>query len=194
MAESEKDVKEAILNAAANVFAKYGYIKTTMNDIAATVKKGKSSLYHYFPGKEQVFQAVLDKEFGAIKSEVEEAISKENTPQKKLSVFISTRMYALHNRANFYSALKDEFMEHFTFIEKFRETYDQIEQNTIKNLLVQGINEGTFGIKDVDTTAFGIFFAMKGIEYSWIVAIDAAQKEKILSNMLEILFYGINKR
>ena len=43
-------IKEEILESAKKVFAKYGYKKTSVNDIAKAAGKAKSSLYHYFDG------------------------------------------------------------------------------------------------------------------------------------------------
>ena len=40
--------RESILKIAREIFSKYGYKKTTLDDIANAVRKGKSSLYYYF--------------------------------------------------------------------------------------------------------------------------------------------------
>jgi len=55
MAEKISDydeMREHIISAAREIFARYGYRKTTMDDIAASIRRAKSSIYHYFPGKE----------------------------------------------------------------------------------------------------------------------------------------------
>jgi len=44
--------RENILKIAREIFSKYGYKKTTLDDIANAVRKGKSSLYYYFKSKE----------------------------------------------------------------------------------------------------------------------------------------------
>ena len=54
--------RESILKIAREIFSKYGYKKTTLDDIANAVRKGKSSLYYYFESKEDLFQAVIMKE------------------------------------------------------------------------------------------------------------------------------------
>ena len=50
--------KQQIIEAAGVIFERYGFKKTTMDDIAYAAGKGKSSLYYYFKNKEQVFEAV----------------------------------------------------------------------------------------------------------------------------------------
>ena len=57
---SKKDtVREEILTVAQDIFSRYGYKKTTLDDIAQAIRKGKSSLYYYFSSKEDLFQAVI---------------------------------------------------------------------------------------------------------------------------------------
>ena len=56
----KKDLnRENILKIARDIFSKYGFKKTTLDDIANAVRKGKSSLYYYFESKEDLFQAVI---------------------------------------------------------------------------------------------------------------------------------------
>lgn len=51
---------EAILRAAAQVFAARGYAATTTNHIAARAGVSIGSLYEYFPGKDAILVALLD--------------------------------------------------------------------------------------------------------------------------------------
>ena len=54
--------KTQLIEAAGVTFSRFGYRKTTMDDIAFAAGKGKSSLYYYFKNKEEVFEAVVEKE------------------------------------------------------------------------------------------------------------------------------------
>ncbi len=56
------DKKEEILDAATSCFARYGYDKTTMDDIGKLVGMNKVSLYYYFNGKEILFKTALARE------------------------------------------------------------------------------------------------------------------------------------
>ena len=65
---NKKDAnRDAILEIAQEIFSKFGYKKTTLDDIANAVRKGKSSLYYYFSSKEDLFQAVIMKEVDILK-------------------------------------------------------------------------------------------------------------------------------
>jgi AcrR family transcriptional regulator len=49
---SEIDVKNSIVESATKYFSKYGFHKTTMDEIAKNIHKAKGVLYYYFKSKE----------------------------------------------------------------------------------------------------------------------------------------------
>jgi AcrR family transcriptional regulator len=53
------DRKSQILAAAGKCFAKFGYEKTTLDDIGSMVGINKVSLYHYFKSKEAIFAELI---------------------------------------------------------------------------------------------------------------------------------------
>ena len=55
----KSDIKSGILDAAKHEFAKKGFLKASMRDIAARVGVGVGNLYNYFPSKDSLFVAVL---------------------------------------------------------------------------------------------------------------------------------------
>lgn len=190
----EVDRKEIIIEAAQNIFARFGFRKTTMDEIAKACHKAKSSIYHYFKSKEEIFREIVEKESRILKEEIRKAINQEDTPQKKLRAYVITRMYALQKLANFYSALKDEYLKYYGFIEKVREKYDREEMEIIKEILRDGNEKGVFNIKELKVTTFAIIVALKGLEYSWLQETDVSKIEKDIDSLLEVLFNGIVRR
>ncbi len=55
--------QQQILNAAAAVIIRLGYDKTTMNDIADEAGVSRGTVYLYFKGKEELFEALLYREY-----------------------------------------------------------------------------------------------------------------------------------
>ena len=190
----KKDKKITIIKAAQELFARFGFVKTTVDEIARAARMGKATLYHYFRSKEDVFKEVIEKESRILNEKVKEAIDKEETPQKKLRAFVLTRMMYLNELANIYSALKDEFLNHYAFIEKTREKDFYHEIKTVKNILNEGIEKNIFAIQDVELTSFAIISALKGLEYPWSIKVSLPDIEKNVDILLEILFQGILKR
>jgi len=68
--EAEK-IKESIKRAAQDLFRKFGYHKTSVNEIAKRAKIAKATIYKYFESKEDVLHALL---MEYIKTSVDELI------------------------------------------------------------------------------------------------------------------------
>ena len=74
--EADK-IKETIKRAAQELFRKFGYHKTSVNEIAKKAKIAKATIYKYFDSKEAVLHVLL---MDYIKSSVDELII-SNTPE-----------------------------------------------------------------------------------------------------------------
>lgn len=190
----EIEIREIITNAAREVFSRYGFRKTTMSDIAAAARKAKSSLYHYFKSKEDLFGSVLEKEASILKNEVMRSIEKEKTAQDKLIAYFVARMRGFKKLINIYTAFKDEYLENYGFIQRLRKSYDQYEITMIQSILSEGVNSGDFTISNLRMTAAAILTALKGMEYHWAIEEDVAAIEKDIRSLANVLFYGIVKR
>ena len=192
--EEIKDARETIINAARSLFARYGFKKTTMDEIAQAAYKSKSSLYHYFKSKEEVFQEVADTEFKILEKEISLALSKVDDPREKIKSYIKTRMEALNRLANFYSAFRDEYLEQYIFVKDFRFQIDQYEIEMFKNILRQGVDQGVFLVPDLDLYSFAIVTAMKGLEYHMAIEKDLNKLRDTIDSLMQVLFYGILKK
>ncbi len=192
---NKKDVnREHILKIAQDIFSRYGYKKTTLDDIANAVRKGKSSLYYYFESKEDLFQAVILKEVDVLKWELEKVVMRNTDPVEKLRDYILTKLTTFRGLANFYHALENDVTA-IEFIENIKHKYDQEEIRMIKRILIEGVRKGTFDVRDFTLAAIGITTAIKGLEMP-LTAGDygTINLEKGVDNILKILCYGIMKR
>lgn len=59
--ERGKATADRILDAAETLFAEHGFAGTAVRDIAARVSLNPASLYNHFPGKQDLYAAVLDR-------------------------------------------------------------------------------------------------------------------------------------
>jgi AcrR family transcriptional regulator len=192
--DTRNAVREIIIDTAGSIFARFGFKKTIMDEIARAVHKAKSSIYHYFQSKEEIFQAIVTKEGAMLKREIKNAIASEDNPQKKLRAYVITRMHILRRLANLYSALKDEYLQHYGFIEKIRKEYDRTETALVKEILRDGVEKGMFMVKNLDLTANAIIVALKAFEYPWTKEENISKIEQDIDVLLGVLFYGLVKR
>ena len=192
----QKDViRNSIVDAAGVVFSKYGYKKTTMDDIAMALGKGKSSIYYYFRNKEEIFEAVLEKEVILLKSKLQNAVSRKKHYKGKLKAYILTRMQGIESMLNFYSAVKNEYLAQFEFLERIRNRYDQEEIANIQGILEAGIEKGDFSIEDPFLASVAIVTSMKGFEIPlYIKGKKGKDLEQRVDKLLKMLFNGILKK
>ena len=189
-----EEKKTIITKVARQIFSKYGFLKTTVDDIAKAARIGKASIYHYFKSKEELYVNVVEKEHQLLIKEIEDAICKETNPKKKINVYIINRMKYLNELANVYSALKDEYLEHYAFTERIREKHFNKEMEILQSILKEGVERDIFEIEDIGLTTFAIITALKGLEYPWMINAPMPNMEENLEKLLEILFNGIIKR
>ena len=187
-------IRERIIGIATNIFSKFGFKKTTVDDIARALGKGKSSIYYYFKSKEDIFKAVIDKEADDLRKEIEEEVSHaEINPKDKLRNYVLLRMRFLKNFVNFNEALRNDYLKNLSFIEEIREKYDNEEHRTIENILQEGVDKKFFSLKERELTAMAIVTAMKGLEVPLFIRIDypIEDLEQRIDGLLDVLFYGI---
>lgn len=186
--------RESILKIAQEIFSKYGYRKTTLDDIANAVRKGKSSLYYYFKSKEDLFQAVIMKEVEVLAKELDKVVNRNTDPVDKLRDYLLTKINTFRNLANFYNALENDVTA-IGFIEDIKSRYEQDEIRMIKRILIEGVRKNEFEIYDFNLAAIGITMAIKGLEMPLSAGIYGNMNlERSVDVILKILCYGIMKR
>ena len=192
---NKKDLnKESILKVAREIFSKYGYKKTTLDDIANAVRKGKSSLYYYFKSKEDLFQAVIMKEVEILAHELEIVIGRNTDPVDKLRNYILTKLATFRNLANFYHVIESDATAIY-FIEEVKQKYEQDEIRMIKRILIEGVRKNEFEVYDFNLTATGITTAIKGLELPLTAGnYNNVNLEQSVDIILKIMCYGIMKR
>ncbi len=191
----KKDLnRENILKIAREIFSKYGFKKTTLDDIANAVRKGKSSLYYYFESKEDLFQAVILKEVDILAHELEIVINRNTDPIDKLRDYILTKLATFRSLANFYHAIENDITA-VGFINDIKRRYEQDEIRMIKRILIEGVRKNEFEIYDFNLAAIGITTAIKGLEMPLSAGTYGnVNLENSVDIILKIICYGIMKR
>ena len=189
-----KQVRDDIIREAAAIFARFGFRKATIDDIAAAIHKGKSSIYYYFDGKEAIFEAVVEHEIFQLRKRLRLAIHSSEDPREKLKNYVLTRMHSIRELANLYNVLKSDSLEKLDFVDRMRLKYHNEEVEMFKEILESGIKRNYFQINDINLASTGMVTALKGIEPR-LVSYDKPELfEESLRNIINILLYGIVKR
>lgn len=85
--------RKELLAKAVTCFTRYGYSKTTLDDVAKETGINKASLYHYFKNKDELFlQVLLQVSAGGIEA-LKEKAQKVKQPQKQLVFYFTERLH-----------------------------------------------------------------------------------------------------
>lgn len=194
MTEDKDIVREQIINAASIVFGRYGYKKTTMDEIGMAAGKGKTAIYYYFKNKEDVFKAVVEKEAAELEIALFEAIKDKLNPEEKLKAYFYSRMRTMLNLSNFYDAMKNEVLDHLDFINKIRTNIDQKELALVKAIIEEGVNRKQFEVKDLDMAAISLVTTLKGLEIPLFVENKVNNMTMYIDHLIYLICYGLIKR
>ena len=191
MSSDKTDIREQIVLTASHIFSKYGFRKATMDEIAHSMGKGKSSIYYYFESKEEIYEAVIEREAELLRREVIKSISNSDDPKDKLRNYVLTRMKTFRRVSNFYDAIKTEVVSHLDFIDKIRKKYDREEIHLLQDILEEGVNKNVFRIENVELAAIAVVTALKGLEIPLFWSNKRKNAEEQIEGLLNVLFYGI---
>jgi AcrR family transcriptional regulator len=191
---NKEEFRRKIINSAGQIFSRFGFKKTSMDEIAKALSMGKSSVYYYFDSKEKIFEAVVLSEANTLRNELTTAIKAVDSPIEKLKNYVFVRMKSFENLSNYYNAIFDKNLNHFEFIEKIREKYDREELAILRLIIYDGARKNVFNVKNSEYTAIAIQTALKGLEVPLFWRKRQDNIENRLNAILDVLYYGIVKK
>ena len=191
---NKEEFRKKVVVTAAQIFSRYGFRKTTMDEIARALKMGKSSIYYYFESKEEIFEAVVLHEANILRNELTTAIKSEESPIDKMKNYVFVRMKSFEKLSNYYNAIFDKNIDHFEFMETIREKYDREELAILRLILYLGARKKIFNVTNSEYTALAIQTTLKGLEVPLFWKKKELNIENRLNAILNVLFYGIVRK
>jgi AcrR family transcriptional regulator len=199
----EKEMKEKlIIEAAQKRFGLYGIEKTSMREIAEDLNLSKASLYYYFPDKESLYRAVVEKEQAEFLDRIAERITRITGPDQLLREYARARLSYFRTLLNLsrirfqvYSDLKPVLQD---TIHVFRKKEEEI----IVRIIDKGIADGIFFYEDSGKAASLFLDILKGLRLSVIndkisLVIDQQEYDRFLEKInavTEIFIRGLKFR
>lgn len=104
-------IRNSILSAASSLFEKYGYDKTSMDEIAAAAHKAKASIYYHFSGKPEIFRTVLNNEMEEVIRRLKQITEAYPDPQTQLIAYLKSRMEVILNAKVFMRYIMSQYLE-----------------------------------------------------------------------------------
>ena len=119
--------KDLMIEVARQLFARVGFTNTTMNDIADASKKGRRTLYTYFRNKDEIFQAVIERELERLWHDMELIRRLPATPEEKILTMMLTHLDKIKDLVLRNGSLRAEFFRDAWLVERARSSFDEKE-------------------------------------------------------------------
>jgi len=152
--ESSRKTRETIIQAALDEFSSKGYDGGRVDEIALRAGINKNVLYHHFGNKDDLFTAVLEYTYDAIRSHQKDLQIRGMDPVNGMRRLVIFTGQVWVRFPEFQRILSSENMnkgKHIVTSDTIREMYNPL-LDTIRGLLERGIQEGVFreGVDAVD--------------------------------------------
>ncbi len=181
MSESSKEQfnekRDIILDAAAKVFARYGYNKTTLDDIADKVGIKKNSLYYYFNSKESLFDELISMLFEKTEASVKKSMSKFSTAEEKLGNLYKVIELASKDKTTFHDLTIKAYLETVTVVKKQVKSFRYCIKQMMIDIMNDGIASGEFIGTDTEKLATALVETYESLEYSSIFQSSSSEIE-----------------
>ncbi len=184
-------VKASIVQAAENLFQRWGIRKTTMEDIAREAGKGKSTLYYYFKNKEDVLDEVAEVQIIRIFGRIESEIGAKNTAREKLLTYFRSMFQEIRRALTLFEIATGEIQADRTLIDRTMHRFEAREEKILDSILRSGIGHGEFKTlkdRDIKPTVRAIITVKRSLTIN--LFIDAGDKN-LIDRIIKLLSEGL---
>ncbi len=186
-----KNSKDNIVAVALRVFGRLGVYKTTMNDIAKAAKKGRRTIYQYFKSKDEVYEAVLEKETLNMITPMQAIVNSSIEPAEKLRQYAHERIAAIYKIAANHHAFKVGFIQNDKVIRKLRVRFDKFDKDFLSQIINEGFEKGVFKVNNQELTVKNILVGLRGMEIDFIKKDLDDNCKKQLDHYINLIVNGI---
>ena len=188
-----EETRDKILSVANKLFSRFGFHKTSMDEIARIARKAKGSLYYHFASKEDLFKEVVSKEIANLKVQLSVIVNNSDlSASGKMKAYLIKRMEVLNDAANYHETIKADFFEHFDFIDDLRNELDEWEKANLKKIISEGAAKGEFAIiGDLEVLLDVFIMVLKGLEIPFFLQGKYEKYSPDFESLIGILTKGL---
>ena len=187
------ETRDKILSVANKLFSRFGFHKTSMDEIAKIARKAKGSLYYHFASKEDLFKEVVSKEITNLKEQLSVIVDNSDlSASGEIKTYLVKRMEILNDAANYHETIKADFFEHFDFIDDLRNELDEWEKANLKKIISEGAAKGEFVIiGDLEVLLDVFIMVLKGLEIPFFLQDKYEKYSPHFESLMGILTKGL---
>lgn len=191
----KRQANETIYAAALRVFARYGYRKATLEDIAAELQMTAANLYAYAGSKRALYEQTVEYAMLRWQARVRAAVEKETSAQARLTVLCHSALYYLREDPEFGSLLASDpsIFPMFPTVDPYEEI-NAASAGMIEDILALGAKTGEFRPLDVKAVAQVLFAMYKSFIIEAYVQGETEFLERHLPQTLDLILQGVKQK
>lgn len=187
---TSRDTRQRILDAAVEVFARKGYHETRVDEIVEVSRTSKGAVYFYFPGKQQIFLALVDEFAHRLEERLTDAIAREEGGIRQ----VNAALQACLDTFGRYRKLAKIFLIQAVglgraFEEKRLEIHDRFV-GLVRSHLDRAVAEGDIPPIDTEVAAYAWMGAINEVVIRWVYT-GQPEPERVLPTLRTMLLRSI---
>jgi AcrR family transcriptional regulator len=182
--------RNAILDAATEIFARFGFKKASIDDIARRAGIGKGTVYLHFESKEELFAAVIRRIGMKAFAALEAAVKNARTPQAKIRAFLDTRNRKFAEMAADLRISTGALLEVLAEAEPHRRETRALEAALLEDIIKDGNAQGVLAVRSPRLVAAGMTACLHGLD-QFLVGPDAPELHNQLAEVYDVFVRGL---
>jgi AcrR family transcriptional regulator len=186
------DRLDDILKAATLVFARRGYQRATIEEVANELMLTKAGVYHYFSSKQQILEAITERAMALAEEAVAKGIGEGKTPTQRLRLALEKYGTVVINEKGL-----SIFMRHFDELSESGQRELNARRKaieaTLRKVFEEGVKSKEFERRDSHLAVFGMFGAINWV-YSWYEPGGRLPIDVIVHELVDQIIGGVGRR
>ncbi|SEJ34542.1 MULTISPECIES: TetR/AcrR family transcriptional regulator [unclassified Achromobacter] len=182
--------RERILEEAAKLFARSGYDGSSISDLAAALGVSKAAIYHYYPTKQDIYDAIILEVLNGLTQTVGRDVAGAEGGVARLRAFmVGHARYFEQHHAEFVTMLVGYSGMALSEREDAARLRDSYEKR-LRAVIAQGVAEGAFRAQDVAATGRAVL-SMLNWMVRWYKPGQGDSAETIAAGYFDLLVGGM---
>ncbi len=195
---STVDVRDAILDAMERLLARYGYRKTTVDDLAREAGIGKGTVYLHFPSKEEVALCTIDRIVERVQEQLRSIATSRAPVAMRLHQMLRARVLLRFDGVRAYSQSLDDLLASLrpAYLAR-RQRYFDAEATVFAAVLAEGRKARVLGNLDPQATAHALLLATNSLLPYSLSARELGARTEIearADRLADLLLHGLLRR
>jgi TetR/AcrR family fatty acid metabolism transcriptional regulator len=183
---------EAILRAAAKVFARSGYFNAKVSDVARTAGVADGTVYLYFKNKDDLLTSIFSWAMGGFLRGARAELSQSSDPFEKLRRFVTLHFSLLEQERDIAIVFQVELRQSTKFMERVSTTYLAEYLQMLREIIEEGQLKGLFR-KQINSTIVAklLFGMLDEMATNWVLSHKNHSLAAMVDPVLDIFFHGV---